>query len=115
MLYSTLRIEQNASLRVSYQVVRLSPRPLVRLSSDITALTLAAYQPGSLPGVLPPYGVGDLILGRVSHLDAFSGYLCRAWLPSDAPGGTAGTPEARPSWSSRTEDSSPQVTCAHSG
>jgi hypothetical protein len=60
-------------------------------------------------------GVGDLILGQVSHLDAFSGYLCRAWLPSDALGSTTGTPEARPSWSSRTEDSSPQVTCAHSG
>ncbi len=36
-----------------------------------------AYQAGGLPAVLLPYGMGDLILGRVSHLDAFSGYLDR--------------------------------------
>ena len=63
----------------------------------------------------PVNPVGDLILGRASRLDAFSGYLCRTWLPSDAPGGTTGTPEVRPPRSSRTGGSSPQVTCAHSG
>ena len=30
----------------------------------------------------------ELILKRVSHLDAFSGYLSRTWLLSGAPGGT---------------------------
>ena len=59
--------------------------------------------------------VGDLILGWASHLDAFSGYPVQTWLPSGAPGGTTGTPEVCPSRSSRTRDSSPQVTCAHSG
>jgi len=60
-------------------------------------------------------GVGDLILRRASHLDAFSGYPCQTWLPSDAPGGTTGSPAVCPSRSSRTGDSSSQVTCARSG
>jgi len=63
----------------------------------------------------PVYPVGDLILGRVSHLDAFSGYLCQTWLPSDAPGGTTGTPAVCPPRPSRTGGSSPQVPYAHSG
>ena len=49
--------------------------------------------------------IGSLIFRRVSHLDAFSAYLFRAWLPSGAAGTTTGTPEARPSRSSRTRDS----------
>jgi hypothetical protein len=57
--------------------------------------------------------LGDLILGRASCLDAFSNYLFRTSLPSDAPGGTARSQEVRPSRSSRTRDSSPQVSCAH--
>jgi hypothetical protein len=36
--------------------------------------------------------MGDLILGRASHLDAFSAYPNQTWLPSNAPGGTTGTP-----------------------
>src|SRR5229473_2108841 len=58
-------------------------------------------------------GLGDLILRRASCLDAFSNYLFRTWLPGDAPGGTARTQEVRPSRSSRTRDSSSQVSCAH--
>ena len=62
----------------------------------------------------PPVGrLGDLILRRASCLDAFSNYLFRTSLPSDAPGGTARTQEVRPSRSSRTRDSSSQVSCAH--
>ncbi len=38
-------------------------------------LTLPAYQPGSLPGILlPQTGMGTLILEPASHLDAFSAY-----------------------------------------
>jgi hypothetical protein len=58
---------------------------------------------------------GDLILGWASHLDAFSGYPIGTWLPGGAPGGTTGTPEVPPSRSSRTRDSSPQISYAHSG
>jgi len=57
--------------------------------------------------------LGDLILGHASRLDAFSGYHCRTSLPSRAPGGTTGTQAVRPSRSSRTRDSSPQISYAH--
>ena len=59
--------------------------------------------------------MGDIILGHASHLDAFSGYHCRTWLPSDASGETTGTPAVRPPRSSRTRGSSPQIPCAHTG
>ncbi len=60
-----------------------------------------------------PLLVGYLIFGRVSRLDAFSVYLIRTWLPSRAIGMTTGAPEVRPSRSSRTKDSSHQISCAH--
>jgi hypothetical protein len=63
----------------------------------------------------PVNPVGNLILRRASHLDAFSAYPNRTWLPSDAPGGTTGTPAVRPLRSSRTRSSSSQVPCAHAG
>jgi hypothetical protein len=59
--------------------------------------------------------VGNLISRRASHLDAFSAYPDRTWLPSDAPGGTTGTPAVRPLRSSRTRSSSAQVSYAHTG
>ncbi len=61
------------------------------------------------------YAMGGLILGWASRLDAFSGYPVDTWLPSDAPGGTAGTPEVSPLRSSRTRSSSPQASCARGG
>ena len=73
------------------------------MAKIVTDLTPAAYQPGSLPGVLSPScdGQGNLILERAWRLDAFSAYRNRAWLPSTALESTTGTPEARPSRSSR--------------
>ena len=73
--------------------------------------TPAAYQASSLLAVLLPAeaGMGDLILGWASHLDAFSAYRCQTWLPSNAPGGTTGTPEVCTSRSSRTRKISPQI------
>ena len=56
---------------------------------------------------------GELVLRGASHLDAFSGYPVRTWLPCSAAGATTGTPEVRPSRSSRTEDSSSQFSSAH--
>src|SRR6266702_3682474 len=58
-------------------------------------------------------GLGELILGRASCLDAFSNYLFQTSLPSDAPGGTARTQEVCSSRSSRTRDNSLQFSCAH--
>ena len=57
---------------------------------------------------------GDLIFGRASRLYAFSGYHNRTSLPSRALGRTTGTQEVRPSRSSRTKDSPPQISYAHS-
>ena len=64
--------------------------------------------------LLFPFGLGDLILGRASRLYAFSGYHNRTSLPSRALGKTTGTQEVRPSRSSRTKDSPPQISYAHS-
>ena len=50
---------------------------LVLPSTHITTLTLAAYQPGSLPGTLLAYAMGNLILRLASCLDAFSVYPIR--------------------------------------
>ena len=61
-----------------------------------------------------PFGLGDLILERASRLYAFSGYHNRTSLPSRALGRTTGTQEVRPSRSSRTKDSPPQISYAHS-
>src|SRR5690606_28232170 len=66
-------------------------------------------------GPLTTTWYGNLILELVSRLDAFSGYPFRTWLTSRAPGGTTGIPEVRPSRSSRTRDSFPQVSYARGG
>ena len=50
---------------------------LVLPGTHITVLTPAAYQPGSLPGTLLAYAMGNLILRLASRLDAFSVYPSR--------------------------------------
>ena len=59
--------------------------------------------------------VGYLISGGASRLDAFSVYPFRTWLPGYDLGRSTGAPAVRPSRSSRTKDSSLQVSCAHAG
>ena len=59
--------------------------------------------------------MGYLISEGASRLDAFSVYPFRTWLPGHRPGGLTGTPEVRPSRSSRTKDSSLQISCARAG
>jgi hypothetical protein len=96
--------------------VRSSPRPIStgRLNTSpcvhLRPINLVVYQ-----GPYPLDAVGDLISERVSRLDAFSAYLFRRSQTSRAPGGTTGTRELRPSRSSRTRDSSPQISYAHGG
>src|ERR687893_2383915 len=63
----------------------------------------------------PVNPVGNLILRRASHLDAFSAYPNRTYLPSNATGVTTGTTLVRPLRSSRTRSSSSQVPYAHGG
>ena len=73
------------------------------------------YPPRRLQGVLLDYSMGYLILRGASRLDAFSVYPFQTWLPGRALGSATGTPEVRPSRSSRTKDSSSQISCARAG
>ena len=59
--------------------------------------------------------MGYLILRGASRLDAFSVYPFQAWLPGRRLGSPTGTPAARPSRSSRTKDSSSQISYARAG
>src|SRR5699024_6409637 len=59
--------------------------------------------------------MGYLILRGASRLDAFSVYPFPAWLLCYALGKTTDTPAASPSRSSRTKDSSSQISYAHAG
>ena len=61
------------------------------------------------------FRMGNLILWFASRLDAFSVYQIRTWLLSYALGKTTDAPVVRPSRSSRTKDSSTQISCAHDG
>ena len=70
------------------------------------------YQPCRLQGVLLAYAMGYLILRGASRLDAFSVYPVRTQLLGHAFGKTTDTPEVRPSRSSRTKDSSSQISYA---
>ena len=88
---------------------------LVSVSYYIAAFTPPTYQPGCLPGVLPVYTVGYLILKRVSRLDAFSVYLNRTPLLCYATGVTTDAQLVRSSRSSRTKDKPSQVSYAHDG
>ena len=61
------------------------------------------------------FRMGSLILRGASRLDAFSVYPFRAWLLGRRLGSLTDAPAARPSRSSRTKDSSSQISYAHAG
>ena len=61
------------------------------------------------------FRMGYLILRGASRLDAFSVYPVPTWLLGHEPGGSTDTPEVSPSRSSRTKDSSSQISYAHAG
>ena len=61
------------------------------------------------------FSLGYLILRGASRLDAFSVYPFPAWLLCHALGRTTDTPAASPSRSSRTKDSSSQISYARAG
>ncbi len=54
------------------------------LPQYITILAADVHQTGRLPVPLPPYGVGSLVLGTTSRLDALSVYSIHGRLSSDA-------------------------------
>jgi hypothetical protein len=54
---------------------------LVRLSFTDCSASTYRLSTGSLPVTLLDYSMRALILRWASHLDAFSGYPLRTWLP----------------------------------
>ena len=61
------------------------------------------------------FRMGYLILRGASRLDAFSVYPRQTWLPGHELSSSTGTPAVRPSRSSRTKDSSSQISSACAG
>src|SRR3954454_637436 len=97
-------------------IVNPSPRPIS--TGRLNTLLCVHLRPINVVVYHGPYlvdPVGNLILERASHLDAFSAYPFRRSLTSRALGRTTGTRELRPSRSSRTRDSLPQVSYGCSG
>jgi hypothetical protein len=93
-----------------------SPRPIS--TGRLNTLPCVHLRPINVvvwPRALPGYPVGDLILERASRLDAFSAYPFRRSQTSGALGRTTGTRELRPSRSSRTRDSLPQISYGYGG
>src|SRR6202035_644587 len=93
-----------------------SPRPIStgRLNTSpcvhLRPINLVVCQ-----GPYPVNPVGDLISRQASRLDAFSAYPFRRSPTSRALGRTTGTRELRPSRSSRTRDSLPQISYGCTG
>ena len=92
-----------------------SPRPIS--SSQLHALRHFHPCPINLVVFKGVYSfrMGYLISRGASRLDAFSVYPFRTWLPGRRLGSLTGTPAVRPSRSSRTKDSSSQISYAHAG
>ena len=92
-----------------------SPRPI----SSSQLHTLLHFHPCPIYLVVfkgsYSFRMGYLILRGASRLDAFSVYPVPTWLLGHAPGDATDTPEVSPSRSSRTKDSSSQISYAHAG
>jgi hypothetical protein len=98
-----------------FQPLWSSPRPIS--NGQLHALLHFHLRPINLIVSQGSYylRMGYLISRGASRLDAFSVYPFRARLPGCTPGDVTGTPAARPSRSSRTKDSSSQISSAHAG
>src|SRR5438876_9392520 len=108
-------LPENSTANTSL-VVNPSPRPIS--TGRLNTLPCLHLRPINVVVYHGPYQVnpvGNLILERASHLDAFSAYPFRRSLTSRALGRTTGTRELRPSRSSRTRDSLPQVSYGYTG
>src|SRR4051794_17559147 len=93
-------------------IIIVNPSPRAISTGQLNMLPCLHFRPINVVVYHGPYQVnpvGDLILKRASHLDAFSAYPFRRSPTSRALGRTTGTRELRPSRSSRTRDSLSQV------
>ena len=111
-LPTAVQLRTPCSLRL---VSRSNPRPIS--NGQLHALLHFHLRPIYLVVFKGSYffRMGHLILRGASRLDAFSVYPFRTWLLCHAFGNPADTPAVRPSRSSRTKDSSSQISCAHAG
>ena len=102
-----------ASIKLTCLSLWSSPRPIsisqlhISLCFHLWPIYLVVFKGSYF------FRMGNLILESVSRLDAFSAYPFPTWLPSYALGSTTGAPAVGPSRSSRTKDSSPQISFAH--
>ena len=106
-----------AALKQSQPTVNFMVKPnglLVTVSSTHYCAYTSVLSTWSSSTALLSLRLGNLILGKVSRLYAFSAYPNRTSLPSYATGVTTGSQEVRSSRSSRTKDKPPQISCAHS-
>ena len=118
-LCTSLREQAHSVLSIScpsrFLAFWSSPRPI----SSSQLHTLLYFHPCPIYLVVFKgsyfFRMGYLILRGASRLDAFSVYPFRAWLLGREPGGSTDAPAARPSRSSRTKDSSSQISCARAG
>ena len=78
----------------------------------LTTRTHPAYRPGGLPGAFTHKGRETSSCGGFHAYMPSAFILAERWLPSGAPSGTTGTPEVRPSQSSRTREKTAQVSYA---
>ena len=103
-------------LSLPTSLLRSSPRPISTgpLNPSLNLHARPIYHVVCM-GSYSLNGMGNFILRRASRLDAFSAYPFRIWVPSATAGAITGTPEIRPSRSSRTRDSASQVSCACDG
>ena len=110
--FSTLKNTQRKFFRFIY-FLWLSPRFIS--IGQLNTLLYLHLQPINHVVYMESYYLNDmryLILGWASHLDAFSVYPFHTQLLSYAIGMTTDKPSVCPSWSSRTKDSSLQISYA---
>ena len=103
---------------VSCPLPRLFGQALTRLvtvSSMCYHTSTSALSTSSSSRGFTSLRMGYLILRGASRLDAFSVYPFRSWLPGHGFGKPTGPPAVRPSRSSRTKDSSSQISSARAG
>ena len=115
--FSTSKLAPNPSCSI-LPLPRLVGQALTRLvtvSSMHCCTSTSALSTSSSSRGFTSLRMGYLILRGASRLDAFSVYPFRAWLLGRRLGSLTDAPAARPSRSSRTKDSSSQISYAHAG
>ena len=115
LLYLQNYIHVDISLRINFLRFGQALTRLVTVSSMCCHTSTSALSTSSSSRGLTSLRMGYLILRGASRLDAFSVHPFRTWLPGRRLGSLTDAPAARPSRSSRTKDSSSQISYAHSG